>query len=275
MRKVRPGKCPGALNTKDSLGAKEIAKAIAFFGKASNKNRAFPFAAYKNAKVKESINEVFFFKCAYCESRYAATAPVDVEHWRPKAAVNANGRKQKPGYYWLAAKWNNLLASCIFCNRENKQTMPDNSTRTTGKGNNFPVADEAKRATKPGDEKKERPLLLNPYRDDPDKHLVFDDDGIVRPYRAGNGRQSVKGQTSIDVYGLLRRGLVQERASIGKDIAARIERIENLCRANEDTPNPVLDQMIRQEMAGLKGLMEPDQPYSTMARQLIESFIKT
>jgi hypothetical protein len=30
-----------------------------------------------------------------------------------------------------------------------------------------------------------------------------------------------------------------------------------------------------QEMANVKGLMEPDQPYSTMARQLIESFIKT
>jgi hypothetical protein len=29
------------------------------------------------------------------------------------------------------------------------------------------------------------------------------------------------------------------------------------------------------EMANLKGLMEPDRPHSTMARQLIEPFIKT
>ena len=148
-------------------------------------------------------------------------------------------------------------------------------TEGAGAGNNFPVADETKRAKRPGEERAERPLLLNPYRDDPDKHLVFNDEGEVLPYRSRNGRESAKGQASINIYGLMRRGLIQERARIARDIAARLERIKNLYRVKEETPNPGLDAMIEVEMAQLKGLMETDQPYSTMARQLIEPFMKT
>lgn len=236
MRLVTQAAAPVSLDGDESLGDKEIVAAIGFYAKKTNRPKEFPggFKAYKRADVKAATNEAFFFKCAYCETYYGASAPVDVEHFRPKAAVTINGRKSKPGYYWLAAHWDNLLASCIFCNRENKQTMPDGSVRTSGKGNNFPLGNEAQRATAPGDETRKRPLLLNPYRDDPDKHLVFDKEGIIRARRAGNGHVSKKGQTSIDIYGLQRSGLVQDRARISTDLAARIERIEKLARADGD-----------------------------------------
>jgi uncharacterized protein (TIGR02646 family) len=275
MRKVALAAAPDVLDGPDSIGGQEIAAAIAFFADDANDGKTFDFSAYKNPAVKAAINAAFFFKCAYCESSYAATAPVDVEHYRPKAAVNVDGKKKPPGYYWLAAKWSNMLASCIFCNRENKQVMPDGTTRTTGKGNNFPLTNEAKRAKEPKQESKEGRLLLNPYLDDPAKHLDFDAEGIVRPHRSGNGRMSRKGQTSIDVYGLIRSGLVQDRRRLGTDIAARIQLIENLMAVHEQNPNPLLKTTIGEEMAKLKGRMEPDQPYSEMARQLIEPFLRT
>jgi len=57
-------------------------------------------------------------------------------------------------------------------------------------------------------------------------------------------------------------------------MAARIELIEKLWRVQEQTPNPALEATIEEEIAKLKGRIEPDQPYSTMARQLIEPFLK-
>jgi uncharacterized protein (TIGR02646 family) len=276
MRKVTLGDPPNALTGADSLGGLERAKAISFYADPANGDKALPgdFKAYKDPAVKAAINAAFFFKCAYCESRYAGTQPVDVEHFRPKAGVNVNGRLKKPGYYWLAADWRNLLASCIFCNRENQQTFPDGSQRKSGKGNNFPIDKEAARASQPGDERKEGRLLLNPYLDNPDSHLSFDEEGIVRPARSRNGRQSRKGKVSIGIYGLLRSGLVQERARLAKDIATRIVLIENLMHVQEQTGNALLRTTISEEIAKLKGRLEPDQPYSTMARQLVEPFLE-
>jgi uncharacterized protein (TIGR02646 family) len=275
MRKVTLGDPPEALAGDQSVGGLERARAVAFYADPANADMTLPgeFKAYKDPAVKAAINAAFFLKCAYCESRYAATQPVDVEHFRPKAGVNVNGRLKKPGYYWLAADWRNLLASCIFCNRENQQTFPDGSKRKSGKGNNFPIASESARASQPGDERREGRLLLNPYLDNANSHFSFDDEGIVRPARR-NGRQSRKGKVSIDVYGLLRSGLVQERARLAKDIAARIVLIENLLLAHEQSGNALLQETIREEIAKLKGRLEPDQPYSTMARQLVEPFLE-
>jgi hypothetical protein len=106
--------------------------------------------------------------------------------------------------------------------------MPDGSTRTTGKGNNFPLKDETKRATSPSLEKDEEPLLLNPYRDNPDQHLVFDTEGVVRPKRSRAGQDSEKGTTSIEVYGLMRAGLAEERNVLAVDIAATAQKIRDL-----------------------------------------------
>ena len=45
-----------------------------------------------------------------------------MEHYRPKARVSTE-QGDKPGYYWLAARWENLLPSCTDCNSPRKQVM--------------------------------------------------------------------------------------------------------------------------------------------------------
>ena len=66
----------------------------------------FDYKRYKEPDVKRALETLFGGKCAYCESRYAGTQPLDVEHWRPKSEVHerdANGDEVVlPGYHWLA-----------------------------------------------------------------------------------------------------------------------------------------------------------------------------
>lgn len=135
---------------------------------------------------KEYLLGAFHHKCAYCETVISVNQPVDVEHYRPKNRVTDD--KFKPikatypdgwgtidhmGYFWLAYDWDNLLPSCIDCNRFR---MHDD--QVGGKGDRFPVADF--RACLPGDEGQERPLLVNPTLQDPNEHFEFFEDGTMR-----------------------------------------------------------------------------------------------
>src|SRR5207245_1184653 len=98
-----------------------------------------------------------------------------VEHWRPKGGViNDNGDEIEPGYYWLAAEWNNLLPSCADCNRERRQiTLPTGEVVLSGKAEHFPLDDESRRATSLAELRDEAPLLLDPSTDEPKEHIEF------------------------------------------------------------------------------------------------------
>jgi hypothetical protein len=98
------------------------------------------------------VFEKFGKRCAYCESPMKATDFGDVDHFRPKFAVQTlvkagRGKAEKPlcrkterswetlvrrpvevtfadgsrgahpGYYWLAYAWSNLLPACSLCNK--------------------------------------------------------------------------------------------------------------------------------------------------------------
>jgi hypothetical protein len=116
-----------------------------------NPDKAYPFARYKEFEVCRELDKLFKRKCAYCETKYEATAARDVEHFRPKGAVAK--APQHPGYWWLAAEWTNLLPSCPACNQRRRHveyqqgmTLEEielaeqtRSKRTFGKGNTFPV----------------------------------------------------------------------------------------------------------------------------------------
>ena len=208
----------------------------------SGSAKGFEYARYKSADVKIALDSLFHGKCAYCESPYDVTQPVDVEHYRPKGSVEDSAHE---GYWWLAMDWGNLLPSCIDCNRRRKQKvleLPENvdlptldataRLRTveynTGKKDAFPLRDETTRMLDEGDVtllEREARLLLDPTRDDPDSHLVFDavdgtesGDGWVSWVRPAPGDDpdsvSAVGTMSIKVYGLNRMGLVQARSRL-------------------------------------------------------------
>ncbi len=277
MIRVSLGPTPADLDGPASRGGTEIAAATAFYADSANAEAAFPFVAYKADSVKEALNRVFSFKCAYCESVYGATQPLDVEHFRPKSGFSDQaGKLVKPGYYWLAAHWDNLLPSCADCNRPRRQNLADGRVIVSGKANQFPIANEARRARKPGQEKSEPRLLLHPARDQPQRHLEFDaDEGIVRVARSASGRASTKGAASIDVYALLRDGLVRARKARQKLIRKELAVARGLAQTIDEVgPNARLVKMLGESLTMLRDYMSADAPYAGMARQMIEPALK-
>ena len=208
--------------------------------------KTYKFGAYKNAHVKKALHELFHGKCAYCEAPYASVHPMDVEHYRPKGAVAED--ENHPGYWWLAMEWSNLFPSCIDCNRRRKQITPSGDVRQVklqedafefsaserqngGKMDSFPLAPTGTRLLTPGEGplSEEQALLLNPCEPNPGDHLeyYFDKESPVsfllpkklpeasqhEPFR-GDDDLSLKGATSIHVYGLNRLDLVQARTEV-------------------------------------------------------------
>jgi len=219
---------------------------------------SYAFVRYKEDAVTEALEALFFRKCAYCESAYDIVQPVDVEHYRPKGAVD--GAEGHDGYWWLAMDWRNLLPSCIDCNRRRGQRIAGQAGATdlaAGKQTLFPLRDPAGRWTDSAaqgedDGSGEGRLLLDPTRDDPALHLAFHVDlaaplGLIyaRPdpdrtdlsgadtaralpaleetgpmVRAAiEAGLSPMGAVSIQVYGLNRTGLVQARIRMMRDMA--------------------------------------------------------
>lgn len=239
------------------------------------------FHAYSNDDVKATLDSTFHRKCAYCESYYGATMPLDVEHYRPKAGVQltpGSSAVTPPGYYWLASQWLNLLPSCADCNRPRGQELPDNLRATAGKANRFPVGAEARRARRPGEEADEPRLLLHPYFDEPAKHLRFVTDlrspraGEVEPAPVGRKRTpSPQGQASIEVYALQRRGLVDARLAMLKRLTMALADVEDdVDEINSAGLTPHLAERFKRHVAELKGYARPDQEYSAMCAQMID-----
>lgn len=274
MRRRRTPPCPSVLKGPASKGGRETADAITYYAQRPRPTKSYEFKVYSDDAVKTSLNESFGFKCAYCESSYGATQPVDVEHYRPKAAVlTGTGRTLKPGYYWLAATWENLLPSCIDCNRARGQTTTDGARDLSGKANRFPLADERRRVRRPGSVKREKPLLLHPYFDDPGEYLEFGPEGVLRAARdpRGPGGESARGRATRDVLGLNRTRLVRARHEHQLRVELQLERVAEAEQDISDHPGDAgVERRLRRELEELKKLQTEDAPYTLLTAQLIE-----
>lgn len=224
--------------TKTTRAAREREKAIKFFTDVKNytndtklTDKNFSFAVYKDPDLIAALEKVFDLKCAYCESRFQFASPKDIEHFRPKSEINTGANKVKPGYFWLAGEWENLLISCPDCNRSRNHEVPGQNDRVhLGKSTQFPLEDERARIRDhQTDVNAEEParLLLNPCLDQPDEHLTFDENGLIHP-RKINGQESKRGKISIDVYALQRKLLVEERLRVLNDLRFQFEQVNHL-----------------------------------------------
>ncbi|MES2465330.1 MAG: hypothetical protein V4671_32590 [Armatimonadota bacterium] len=154
---------------------------------------SFRFRAdiYGAEDVKEALIAAQYGKCCFCERKVFADG--DVEHFRPKAAVKQRQGSPllRPGYYWLAYDWNNLLLACSACNSRHK-------------GNLFPLTNPRRRIrnhTESRDLSHEQPLFVDPSIEDPTQYIAFRDE--VPLARDGNAR----GEATIKALGLDRSAL--------------------------------------------------------------------
>lgn len=167
-------------------------------------------ALYK--EMRQVFLDAFHGKCAYCEAKITLDQHLgDVEHYRPKRRVTDDKGKpltvtssggpprQHPGYPWLAYDWRNLLPACAACNRPGTNRRG----KRVGKWDRFPVS--RFRASSPGEESREKPLLLHPVFDDPDQHLGLDiETGVIFG-------KTVRGKKTVEILDLNREGLPEER----------------------------------------------------------------
>lgn len=315
-----PKPAPASLSKRDTNGKTELERARLHQQipvPPNKKRKAFPYAAYKSDDVKLRLEGMFHGKCAYCESAYASQAPVDVEHFRPKGRVE--GAPQHVGYWWLASAWENLLPSCIDCNRRRRQQIPAvvsdlrvlTQTMNAGKQDAFPISG-VRAETETADLAGEQPLLLDPTRDNPDEHLKFylgndKGSGLVYPAASGQPRPvhlpalsqdqatiaaaaaragvSLKGAVSIQVYGLNRLRLVQERAGIVRRLRFLEALLVDLGRiaSNVNKAHLIHHPEIADAIRGLRDLQgrilaemismaEPSAPYSAVAATYLVDF---
>lgn len=135
-------------------------------GVAGGKDEPFEFdnKVYGAAQVKDALIAMQHGKCAYCEGDFRAFSYGDTEHQRPKAYSQQDVGEPtiRPGYYWLAYTWSNLVLSCERCNRSRKKNL-------------FPLSNPDARATTPDAVANEQPLLVDPTgEEDPRAHIRFE-----------------------------------------------------------------------------------------------------
>lgn len=121
---------------------------------------------YQHKDIKKQLKLMFHGRCAYCESKISHIGYGHIEHYRPKEK-----------FPLLAVKWNNLLLSCELCNS------------VENKGNKFPTS-----------------KLIDPCKDDPAQHFVFDYDKnteLANVLGVTNRGQSTELTLNLNRYDLL------------------------------------------------------------------------
>lgn len=268
--------------------------------------KSFDFKVYKLEEIKQALEKLFHGKCAYCETFYSASAPVDVEHYRPKGAVAE--APTHPGYWWLAMRWENLLPSCIDCNRKRNQKIADNATtlqqlwqfgkdarkldtKQVGKKDSFPIATGAEYLlNEEVDFGRERALLINPCTDKPQEYLAFNvvERSVPAVVHALDSHlPDSRGNASIHVFGLNRLGLVQDRTRILRqmdflaDMALEVtevaEKMDMLPEAQKlgIEQAPARLRFLRDRiLTELAQMASPKSPYSAMASEWLDGFMK-
>ncbi len=266
IRVKRPRLPPAGLS--DAAARREREEVEAFYAQPENQDKRYPkdYAAYSHPTVKKSLAEAFHGKCAYCETVYEASHDQEVEHYRPKGAVLVNGELEVPGYWWLASEWTNLLPSCTHCNQTRKQELQDGREISVGKKNQFPIANPGQRATAPGEEKREKRLLIDPCRDWPDKHLSFTVHGKIQA-------SSRKGEESIRVYALDRIKLIRQRRLRLRDVLPQLKKLDRLNRRCAQVPNDDFIKELRDDqIEEIHRMKAANGRYAAIVRQLIDEY---
>lgn len=272
------------LENPSSAGAKETKKAIDHFTNPAD-NPKPSFSAYSHDSVKEALIELFHLKCAYCETR--VTSARDIEHFRPKGRIDPGGGADpiSPGYYWLAATWENLLLSCPDCNQRKRALERDEhgeivfADESTGKLDQFPLSDESKRLTSHAqDEADEEPfrLLLNPCRDPVGKHIRFDTEGNVIA-RQVQGETSPMAIASIEVYVLYRPMLVEARKAKYLDMVKHLDSVRlvgQVLGSVDASQRDLLAAVLDKAEADLEAMTDPDQEFVGMVKRQIRPMLR-
>lgn len=169
---------------------------------------------YKNPENKDALKKASNGKCMYCESKISHDQYGDVEHIKPKSK-----------YTHLKFQWDNLGYVCTICNRRYKKDKYEESTP-----------------------------YIDPYKEDPNKFIVFSGPMIMAKQGSERGKLSI-----LDI-GLNRDSLIEKRLD-------RIDKISKSIESCFRTSNQILRKNALDE---LKKEAENDKEYSLCIEYLLK-----
>ena len=146
-------------------------------------------------KAEPELLDLYYEKCAYCETKYLKNSDNWLEHYRPKSH-----------YYWLAYEWSNLIPTCTKCNRIKKAKFPiiDEKYRVRLPTIKNGKLDKTKNFVNEPPLSSERPLLINPEIDDPIFFFNFEIDENKKGINIIGTDNGGRGEKTIEICGLNR-----------------------------------------------------------------------
>jgi uncharacterized protein (TIGR02646 family) len=204
-------------------------------------------------ELKDTLADVSHDKCWYCEVKQERSDNA-VDHFRPKSL-----------YPWLAFEKSNLRYSCTYCNsrRQNPETG-----EAEGKGDSFPLLDEARRAVALGHESFETPILLDPCQTQDPGLLDFYEDGLPCARHQDHDIRKERAETSIKTYHLDHPDLVEKRRVLAAEIMAKIKEADELFEQC-DAGNPAIDKAFGGLIRVLSSAISEAAELSAFARKIV------
>jgi len=144
-----------------------------------NKKQNFNWnTKHYSVPIKDILKALYHNKCAFCEielTEYNYINQFTVDHYRPKDY-----------YYWLGAEWTNLFPTCKSCNGKKGKEFPLLDRRNKIKIDNAPFDKNGKLIPEKCNIKNvellnEKPLILHPEIDEPEKYFEFNIHGKAIP----------------------------------------------------------------------------------------------
>ncbi len=227
---------PESLNSGLALREKDRAEKFFLSGKDYGRFR-FEERVYTDKSVHEELVHLFNGKCAFSDSLIENPDLHNITHYRPPShSISSDGKLSREHYWWLAYEWDNIYLASGICSR--------------AKGSRFEV--ESERApVQTGLEfiHIEKPLLLDPCKDNPEEHFVYDSKGFV-------SSDSNRGRVSIETYNLNDISFVEQRRIAFQRLL--------------DTWSDFLAD--DQNSEGLQSLLSAASPFLAMKRQFIKQW---
>lgn len=254
--------------TTELLGKPTIEEKLAFIKSKANIWKALG---------KELIAH-FGSKCWYTDAaNYGAR--LDVEHFRPKAKtveLKVDDCKEasdvlllklpaatREGYWWLAFHPENLMLCAQVMNREEKRNF-------FPLHRDSPVASGANRNAW----RNEVPAFLDPRKLDDVCSVDYDDTGSMRPRDGLEPWDRLRVVITNECFGLSRfQPLTEGRQRVWQKCTDLIQQYVNAAKKQRDegVPNPILQQEKNGALLGLKSLLDPEEPFSSVAASCLRN----
>lgn len=251
MIAIHKGTAPPTLVRVGELHAKELCDAYDADPEIYRAGKEMPVRAsiYTSDAVKAELEACHHGKCCYCETDFRRPyAYSEVEHWRPKSSSRQalDGKRMRPGYYWLAYSWDNLLLSCSFCNKIKNDLFPLDEPAARARNHGMRIEDES-------------PSIIKPDADnDPRAHISFHMEVPVGI--------TPLGRKTIEVLGL--------------DSLAHEPRLTHLAKIREartiwidlmDSIDPTARQHAERFRDFVEEAARPEKPYSAMVTDYLRA----